>query len=368
MPRKRIPKKPTIGRPLKVMGAKVDPEEVVRLLVEGVVVQGQDGPELRRLPSQREVAKQYGVAHSLISRIAAKHDCARRHEQYRAAHPEPFEAYERWREALNAGGGDSSTGSARGAGEAGTATTTTASAAPVGARDQGEGSAAGGPVGSTTSRRKPGKPRRCDSPNVPWNEVDRLLVLGEVVELPDGTTTTRFPSVRELGRRYGISHSGIVDYSKKHQCERRRETAQERLIAKTEEKVLEMRATAAAITKDDVLRIIDKFLLKFEHALDEDRVRYDVAADFNTMARLKEFIMGGADSRQETNTVFTLEMLQERHARMLRDLRAITPAEMGVVDAEGRLVESGCCGSRSGGIDPGLDAGGIPADAPRREG
>jgi hypothetical protein len=321
MPRAK-PKKPRLGRPPRVAGAKADPDEVARLLVEGVVVVADGVGELRRLPSQRELAKQYGVAHSLVSRIAKKHYCARRHEEYRAAHPEPFEAYERWRAAQ---GGEAAAVSSSADSQA---------AAP----DAFEGAGGAGPAVSVPPRRKPGKPARRDSPNVPWNEVDRLLVLGEVVELPDGTTTTRYPTMRELARKYGVCHSLVVRYAQDHHCERRRETAQERLIAKTEEKVLEMRATAAAVTKDDVLRIIDKFLLKFEKALDEDRVRYDVAADFNTMTRLKEFIMGGADSRQETTTVFTLEMLQDRHARMLRDIRSITPAEMGVVETCGQLA------------------------------
>ena len=48
--------------------------------------------------------------------------------------------------------------------------------------------------------------------------------------------------------------------------------------------------------------------------------------------------MGGPDSRQETTTTFTLEMLQERHARMLRETRQLSSAEMGVIDAAGHEV------------------------------
>jgi len=107
------------------------------------------------------------------------------------------------------------------------------------------------------------------------------------------------------------------------------------MTQKTEEKVIELRATAAAVSKDDALRIIDKFLTKFEAALDEDRVRYDVPADFNTMLRLKEFVMGGPDTRQESTTSITLEMLQERHARMLKAMSETSLAEMGVVDVQG---------------------------------
>ncbi|MCA9241995.1 MAG: hypothetical protein KDA37_17410, partial [Planctomycetales bacterium] len=44
----------------------------------------------------------------------------------------------------------------------------------------------------------------------------------------------------------------------------------------------------------------------------------DNPGDFNTMVRLKEFILGGADSRQEIHAALSLEDIQARHQRMLR--------------------------------------------------
>ncbi|HMA91104.1 MAG TPA: hypothetical protein VKP30_00390 [Polyangiaceae bacterium] len=317
------------GRPSKTSGRKVLPEEVVRELVEGIVVLDASGNEMRRMPSQLEIARSLGVAHSLVSRIAEANDCKRRHELYRRDNPEPFEEYERRHGRARTGESSEDTDDARNSGDA-------QRPAPATSRTTNETQP---PARST---RKPGRPARVDSPAVPWNDVDRALVLGEVIELTNGTQTTRYPTVRELARRYGIAHSAIVKYSLDHQCERRREVAQQRLIQKTEEKVLELRATAAAVTKDDSLRMIDKYLHKFEQALDEDRVRYDVPADFNTMLRLREFVTGGPDSRQESTTTFTLEMLQERHARMLKTTSELTPAEMGTVEVTGHELGNRC--------------------------
>jgi transcriptional regulator with XRE-family HTH domain len=312
MPKKKTAAK-KLGRPRKIVGGKLSHAEVAKELVEGIVVID-EGREMRRVPTLREVAKRFGVWHSLIGKIAQAEDCLRKHELYRQAHPEPFDAYDEWEARKKA------------------------KARPKAALRP-EPEAAPEPIGGAPGlrKRKPGHPSRLDCP-VPWNEIDRLLVVGENIELPDGTQSTHYPPLRELGRRFGVSHSAIVKYWQDHHCERRRETARQRLIDKTEEKLIELRATAIAVSKDDALRIIDKFLVKFEQALDDDRVRYDLPADFSTMVRLKEFVSGGPDSRQETTTTFTLEMLQERHQRMLRDTRELSPAEMGVVDASGHEV------------------------------
>jgi hypothetical protein len=61
------------------------------------------------------------------------------------------------------------------------------------------------------------------------------------------------------------------------------------------------------------------------------RVRTDSPADVNTLVRLKQFIMGGADSRQEVRNILSLEALQERYARMMRETESATPAMAGVV-------------------------------------
>jgi hypothetical protein len=50
------------------------------------------------------------------------------------------------------------------------------------------------------------------------------------------------------------------------------------------------------------------------------------------MARLKEFLQGGADSRHEVNASVTLDALQERHAQWLKSGREASPAERGVID------------------------------------
>ncbi len=180
-------------------------------------------------------------------------------------------------------------------------------------------------------RGRGGRPRKGEGPRVPYEDLDRILVFGEVVPCEDGNgTTVYYPSYRELAERYGVSNSVIADYAKTHNIQRRRREAQARVQAKAEHKLVELRASAIALSKDDELRIIDGYIAGFEKAIAEGRVRFDNPADFNTMVRLKEFVLGNADSRQEIHAALSLESLQARHRQMIRAADT-SPAERGEV-------------------------------------
>ena len=180
------------------------------------------------------------------------------------------------------------------------------------------------------SGRKNGRPKKGELPRVPYDELERILVFGELVTCEDGeSTTVHYPSYRDLARRYNVSNSLISVFSKKHNCMRRRRDAQTRISAKADQKLVEIRSTALALSKEDELRIIDSYLAGFEKALAEDRVRFDNPSDFNTMVRLKEFIQGGADSRQEIHAALSLEDIQARHKRMMKEVEATSAKERG---------------------------------------
>ena len=184
---------------------------------------------------------------------------------------------------------------------------------------------------SVNSGRKTGRPKKGDPPRISYEEVDRLLVFGEVVATEDGkSTTVVYPTYRDLARRFGVSHSLVAQYGRKHNCQRRKEVAQARIAAKADQKLVEIRSTAIALSKDDALRMIDTYLMGFEKALAEERVRFDNPSDFNTMLRLKEFILGGADSRQEVHASLSLEDIQARHQKMLRADQEMSEAERGL--------------------------------------
>jgi hypothetical protein len=66
------------GRPFRREGPAFPRNAVDELLVRGEKVEVADGVEERYFPSIREIAKRYGVAHSLIWRFAKERNCAER--------------------------------------------------------------------------------------------------------------------------------------------------------------------------------------------------------------------------------------------------------------------------------------------------
>jgi len=215
-------------------------------------------------------------------------------------------------------------------------------------------------VSEDDNTRRSGRPLKVDGPKFPVQDVDRALVFGELVDPGDGSgPQLDFPSYRELAQRYGVSSSVIAEYAKKHNCLRRREHTQVRVEARTDQKLIELRATAMAMSKDDTLRIIDAYVLGFERAIADNKVRFDSASDFNTMVRLKQFLEGGADSRQEIHATLSLESLQARHRQMLQTAQTTTAAERGDREPVPRARQSPLAEP-----DPSAGAAPVPVDTP----
>ena len=187
-----------------------------------------------------------------------------------------------------------------------------------------------------TPRRPRGRPKKADAPIVPWDEVDRLLVFGEVVkDAETGCETVKFPSLADLGARYGVSRNRVWQYASKHRCYQRREEARLKAQARFEEKVVEKVAEARALATADVVAVVDDYIRGFRRAVDEGKVRFDSPADLDRLVRLKELLAGNVDSRQELRGGLTLEAVQQRHQRLRAQIDALTPELSGEVTGGG---------------------------------
>jgi hypothetical protein len=118
--------------------------------------------------------------------------------------------------------------------------------------------------GDTTARKR-GRPRGGRGPIVPWQEADRLLVFGEVaIDEMTGRHEVRYPSYRELARRYGVSVSLIATYASKHQCIKRRHENCARARMQFEELLRKKRAEARTISIVDAIALVDDYMRVLE--------------------------------------------------------------------------------------------------------
>ena len=190
-----------------------------------------------------------------------------------------------------------------------------------------------GPVHNEKPNRPRGRPKKVDAPVIDWTEVDRLLVHGEAVSDPEsGRKSTSFPSLSELGKRYGVSKNRIWQYASKHKCLERRKESEARVQIRYDRIVTARRAEARALATSDVVRVVDAYITGFEKALDEGLVRFDSPADLDRMVRLKELLLGNADSRQELQGGLSLAAVQERHQRLRQQVDGLTPEVSGEVN------------------------------------
>lgn len=183
---------------------------------------------------------------------------------------------------------------------------------------------------SDKNQKKGGRPRKNSEPLVAWDMVDKLLVQGEKVESDKGITT-EFPTFRQLAKRFNISHSSVARYAKLHNCLQRRRQVAKKAQDISDDQLARLRAEELTVTRDDILRILEIFFLKFEQALSEGRVRCDNPTDFNTMLRLREFVLGNSDSRTETVCNITLDKIEEKYKQLQKEWDASTPEMRGEV-------------------------------------
>ncbi|MBE7449202.1 MAG: hypothetical protein HS111_09980 [Kofleriaceae bacterium] len=167
------------GRPPRADGPAFDTEEVERIYRDGVLVEREDGSLERIFPGPTEIAEQFGVSGSTISRYAKKHGLA---ELRRARMAELGEA--------------------------------------VRSRPK--------------AHRPPGRPRRGEEPQVDWAQVERDYIEGVAYRRADGTAALVFPDQIDLAERHKVSEATISRFLSQRDARQRRKAVLETLPARVE--------------------------------------------------------------------------------------------------------------------------------------
>jgi len=161
-------------------------------------------------------------------------------------------------------------------------------------------------------RRRRGRPRGQFDATINWLSIEKEYLYGDPLEAesndPAIPKPRHYPSLRELGARHGVHYSLIGRKAKALGWAKRRESFKKALDEETDRAV----AKSAALSTADAVGIIDTWVGRFEENLRGKRVRADSVGDLNTVLRLREFLLGNADTRTETSTAITLEAMQAR--------------------------------------------------------
>ncbi len=177
-------------------------------------------------------------------------------------------------------------------------------------------------------RKTAGKFSRDD---IDWDLAESFFIQGEIFleRNKQGDLIRKKPSYADIGRRFKCASSLVHYHAKRRNWVEKRETW-ERMAA---QHVYEEVSKARAYSFGEAAGILDSWLMKFEQALRENKVRFDSVSDFNTAIKLKAFIESqGSEAADTSGQAVTLQELQAKH-RELRDAsRELDPAVTGVID------------------------------------
>ncbi|MCA9609491.1 MAG: hypothetical protein KC619_28015 [Myxococcales bacterium] len=203
--------------------------------------------------------------------------------------------------------------------------------------------------------RSPGRPRRGDEPDLDHRELERLLIHGEWTEGADGVERHRYATYRELAERFGISKSLVGRYAQQHNCVARRRAALEAGKAPTppadtaassahvprspppapelEQSAGELdgalRGADDGLSVERILRMAERWLDLLEEAIDEGRLKPDLA-DLERFIRVIKAAKEEGDERAGIpEGMPTLADLERLYAENERRAREETPAMQG---------------------------------------
>lgn len=183
-------------------------------------------------------------------------------------------------------------------------------------------------------KRARGRPRGRFDPKIDWTMIRNRFVRGDVEMGADGPRVV-YASLRKLAEQHGVSHQSIHQKIQAEGWLTERDRFQQATTHKTDEKVAEARAEATV----DALRVTDKWLARFAANVEANLVRADMVNDFDKLVRLREFLLGNAESRKDVNTTVSLDTLQARYAESRSRAARLTETGGILVEAEGVTSE-----------------------------
>jgi hypothetical protein len=189
-------------------------------------------------------------------------------------------------------------------------------------------------------KRRRGRPKGRSDPSIPWEEIELAFIHGiaidhdpesESLEVPN----RKWPTFAEVGKRFGCSASLVHRRAHRYNWIERRDAFKQRFTDQLDAELAKDLATTTA----EQVAIIDRFTRQFSRNLEQKRVRADNVGDLDKALRLREFLLGHADTRTETEHVITLDEMQTRHMQARERALQLDPRETGMIESTGVNVE-----------------------------
>jgi hypothetical protein len=178
----------------------------------------------------------------------------------------------------------------------------------------------------TSKKKRPrGRPKGRFDPRLDWDKIETEFIHG-ISQGPTkkGAKVARhWPTYRELSERHGVSPSLVHRKAKRYGWDERRDLTQKAFTSALDAYI----AKAAALSTAEQVQYIDEYIRRFGQNIRKGKVRADVFLDLDKATRLREFLLGNADSRTENNNLIKLDALQSRFKDRQIDKRAQAEAE-----------------------------------------
>lgn len=300
------------GRPRSGDQLDVRWDDVDKRYVFGEIRVWKDGRTALYYPSQRELARRHGVHHATVGNWARKTDAAARRKKTRSEYA-PAELWDLAR-------------------KAGRITVDEGATAPeslfpledgtyrpvLGVPDVQKATPSGNGEGVTVDM-------------LPQGEIERILVHGEPRQLPDGAWSFHYPGAAELAERYNTSESSIRWIMKRANVFERREQVQTMVRAGVDEAGAALRIDTETKARARVVSIVDRWLDKFEAALDDGAITATSVADLERLVKLREQLVDAQRQQVREEGEITLRELEQRHLNAVHRVGELPPEVCGVV-------------------------------------
>lgn len=185
-----------------------------------------------------------------------------------------------------------------------------------------------------------GRPRRADAPDLNATELDKILVRGESIDANGQPIAgVRFPSYRELGERFGVSHTVITRFSRDNNCLERRKGENQARIAERIDSMLRERPSHLTLEVVSELRELALSLLR--DSMNDGRYKPDIA-DVERFWRVEKDMLATLHAHRAglPDGVPSLEELQQAYEEREAEYARTTPGMRGEVDPFAQLEAS----------------------------